>query len=126
MSFDGTIPLVGQHWAKERVDMIHNYLMELVEQLSHHKESMLFNAQKLEAHCRFRSKRADESNSEYQAKKGAGINPMYIELINSQNATHAAAISQVTGQLALMACMGVDNMPKVERPEDDEEKDTRN
>jgi hypothetical protein len=108
--------------------MIHDYLTEMLTQLSHHKESMLFNGKKLLEHV---TPSLDEQELIDKAKEAEidppprQINPVYIELINSQNATHAAAISQVTGQLALMACMGVDNMPRIEQPGDDE-KDMQN
>ncbi len=120
---DGSIPRIGDHWAQDRTDMIHEYLEEMLTQLSHHKESMLFNGKKLLEHItpsRDEQELIDKANGSGIEPPTRQVNPVWIELLNGQNATHAAAISQVTGQLALMACMGVDNMPRIEQPEDDE------
>ncbi len=110
------VPIVGQGWAKERVDMIRDYLEELCDLLAHHKQAMLYVQHKLQNHI-------DEANAAAERDGAGSVNMLFIELLNNQNATHAGAISQVTGQLALLACMGVDDMPKVERPEAEPKKD---
>ncbi len=87
---------------RERHDQVmENYLSALQSMLSLHQVAIRVASSKL----------SEEYDRAQQTEDGT-IHGVYVELLHNQIATHATGVSQITGQLALMAAMGLKNIPE--------------
>jgi len=100
--------IVGEISAAEQRERLHEYVVALTKLLGQHKIAIHICGMKARDHVK-------EQNP---------VNMVYLALVDLEMATHCTGVSQVTGQLALMAAMGVDDLPRPEvapeeaRPED--------
>ncbi len=101
--------IVGEITAAQRREQLHEYVVALTKLLAQHKLAIHICGMKARDHV----------------KEQDPINMVYLALVDLEMATHCTGVSQVTGQLALMAAMGVDDLPRPEvapeepRPEDE-------
>lgn len=93
-----SFPIIGELSESQRAMAMQDYVVALGGQLELHKINIRDCVAKLD--------RAYSAASE--SKK---LNGVYVEAIQGQMATHSAAISQITGTLALLLCSGVMNIP---------------
>lgn len=97
MSFDG-VPILGlEPSPQER--LMHGYITQLDAYLKEHQVHVgdcvsLLNREFADA-----------------KKEERAVQGVYVEVVQSRLATHAAAVSQITGQFALMAAMGITTVP---------------
>ncbi len=100
--------IVGEITAAQQRERIYEYVAALTRLLGQHKLAIQICGMKARDHV----------------KEQPTVNMVYLALLDVEMATHCTGVSQVTGQLALMAAMGVDDLPRPEvaseepRPED--------
>lgn len=99
MSMDGGIPIVGMAPSDQEQVLI-AYMQTMEAFIKLHQQHVGEGEGKL--------------NAEYQRaaqSEDKRVNGLYIETLHARIATHAAAISNITGHLALLAALGVPNIP---------------
>ena len=96
---DGGIPMVGMGPSNQEQVLI-AYMQTMEAFIKLHQQHVGEGEGKLDAEYQ----RA--ANSEDKR-----VNGLYIETLHARIATHAAAISNITGHLALLAALGVPNVP---------------
>lgn len=99
MSMDGGVPIVGIEPSNEEQVLI-AYMQTMEAFIKLHQQHVAEGEGKL--------------NAEYQRAANSEektVNGLYIETLHARIATHAAAISNITGHLALLAALGVPNIP---------------
>ncbi len=99
MARDDGVPIIGSLDKARHDKVMENYLSALESMLGLHQIAI----RELAAKQAVEFDKAEESGS---------INVTYIEILNGVIATHCAGVSQITGQLALMAAMGLKNIPE--------------
>ena len=99
------------------------------QQPSEEEKTLLLYIQTLEAFIRLHQMHVrnaeGELNREYSraaASESKTINGLYTAMVEGRMATHCAAITQATGHLALLAAMGVQQIPMPPGVEIDEGK----
>jgi hypothetical protein len=91
--------LVGEKAEEDRGALIKIHLAGLVQMVQTHKVAVGAVGAEIAEHLKA-SKKAGEPYS-----------TMYVSLLNIQMAVHCAGITQGSGQLALMAAMGIEDVP---------------
>ncbi len=93
------LPIIGSLDKARHDKVMENYLAALQSMLSLHQLAIREAA----------AKQAVESG---KAEESGSLNVTYIEILNGVIATHCMGVSQITGQLALLAAMGLPNVPE--------------
>lgn len=93
------LPIIGSLDVASRDRTMDNYLAALQSMLSLHQIAI-------------RDASAKQRIEFDKAEKTGSINVTYVEILNSVIATHCTGVSQITGQLALLAAMGLKNVPE--------------
>ncbi len=101
MARDDGLPIIGSLDVARHDKIMENYLSALQSMLSLHQLGIQDASAKMADEWAAAEQREDKS-----------VNGLYLELLNNQIATHATGVSQITGQLALMAAMGLRNIPE--------------
>ena len=99
MQHDDNIPIIGQRETAALSAIMGLHIAALVSMAETHKVAIRL---------------LQEKQNNYFAEQTRAKEPVsdiYLELINGQVATHCAAVTQATGQLALLAAMGVEGVP---------------
>lgn len=89
------IPIIGKKDQIDTADAIQMHIAAMLSMMNTHKVAIqLLNAQ-LDEH--------------YKTEEHPSA--IYMELVNCQITTHCAAVTQVSGQLALLQAMGIPGIP---------------
>lgn len=95
------LPIIGSLDVASHDKIMGNYLSALESMIGLHQ-----------IHIRDASMKMAEEWKQSESRADKSANGVYLELLSCQIATHAVGISTITGQLALMAAMGLKNMPE--------------
>ena len=101
MGRDDGLPIIGSLDRVRHDKIMENYLAALESMIGLHQIHIRDASSKMAVEWKAAESRPDK-----------GANGVYLELLSCQIATHAVGISTITGQLALMAAMGLENIPE--------------